>query len=306
MRVVFMGTPEFAVPILDALTRLHEVAAVYTRADSVSRRGSRLVASPVKQRALQLGLDVRQPESLKGEGESHALSALRPDVLAVAAYGLILPPTVLDIAPYGAVNVHASLLPRWRGAAPVQRAILAGDTVTGVSIMRMEEGLDTGPYALQVPVEIADHDAPALTSMLADAGAAALVRVLDMMASGGVVWVEQSEADATYAAKITKDDVRPDPALPADEIVRRVRASGPTAPARIAIGPRTLTLVACEPSPVARPNGSVSCSSEGLLLGAADGAVLATIVRPDGKRDMPGDACARGMNLDESSRWAGA
>ncbi len=303
MRVVFMGTPEFAVPSLERLHEAHDVVAVYTRPDAVSGRGSAPVPSPVKQRALEFSLPVFEPVSLKGEPETEALRALEPDVVVVAAYGLILPSSILAVPPSGAINVHASLLPRWRGAAPIQRAILAGDALTGVSIMAMEEGLDTGPYAKQVPVEIGDMDASTLTRRLAQLGAEALLDVLDSIVAGTVQWTPQDEAGVTYAPKITRADVTPDPTLTPQEIVRMVRASGPNAPARIAVAGRALTLIACSIADHDAEPGSVSCVRGGLLLGARSGAVLATLVKPDGRHAMPGDACGRGMVLGPDTRW---
>lgn len=306
MRVVFMGTPEFAVPSLERLHEAHDVVAVYTRPDAVSKRGSTPVPSAVKQRALELSLPVFEPVSLQDDCEAAALRALEPDVVVVAAYGLILPAAILAVPPSGAINVHASLLPRWRGAAPVQRAILAGDAITGVSIMAMEEGLDTGPYAMQVPVEIGDMDASTLTRRLAQLGAEALLQVLDSIVAGTVQWTPQDEADVTYAPKITRADVTPDPTLTPQQIVRMVRASGPNAPARVSIGGRGLTLIACSLADREAEPGSVSCVRGGLLLGAQGGAVLATLVKPDGRHAMPGDACGRGMVLGADTRWGPA
>ncbi len=306
MRVVFMGTPAFAVPSLERLVAEHDVVAVYTRPDTPSRRGSALVPSPVKERACELGLDVRQPSTLRGSSEATHLASLGPEVIVVAAFGLILPPAILGVPRHGAVNVHASLLPRWRGAAPVQRAILAGDELTGVSIMLMEEGLDTGPYAEQVPVQVGEHDVASLTTALAQIGADALSRVLVRIADGSVSWIPQDESHATYAGKITREDVTPDPSNPPDEIVRKVRASSPSAPARIAVGDRKMTLLACRVAQERIPAGHVSCAPDGLLLGARGGAVLATVVKPDGRHEMPGEACGRGLQLSEETRWVAA
>jgi methionyl-tRNA formyltransferase len=188
MRVVFMGTPDFAVPSLRALAAAHDVLAVYTAPDRPAGRGLHLQPSAVKVAADAMGLDVAQPESFKDVAAVESLTALHPDVLCVAAYGLILPRAALDAPRLGSLNVHASLLPRWRGAAPIERAILAGDDLAGVSIMLMEEGLDTGPFALQVAVPVLEAVAAELRSALAQAGARALLAVLDEMTTGVVSW----------------------------------------------------------------------------------------------------------------------
>ena len=184
MRVVFMGTPEFAATILEDLSQQHEVAAVYTRPDAVRGRGRKLEPSPVKRTAERLGLPVLEPRTLRDEAVQAELASFEPDVICVAAYGAILPKAVLDLPPFGCLNVHASLLPRWRGAAPVERAILAGDAVAGVCIMRMEEGLDTGAYCVCRTARIDGKTAPELTDELANLGSHALLTALVHVQSG--------------------------------------------------------------------------------------------------------------------------
>lgn len=300
MRVVFMGTPAFAVPSLEALSERHDVVTAITRQDGVSGRGSDVRPSAVKLTAERLGIPVLQPASLRGDA-AEDIRRLTPDVICVAAFGMLLPSEVLSIPPYGCINVHASLLPRFRGAAPVQRAVLEGVEETGVSIMRMEEGLDTGPYALQVPVTIGDSYAAELESALAEAGASALLDVLDRLPS--VSWMPQCEADATYAAKITKDDVALLPELSIEQAFARVRAASRRAPARACVGDRELTVVRAHPSPAGTAPGGV-CISGGLpVLGFEGGGLVLDIVRPAGKGDMPGDAWARGAHLDEGTCW---
>lgn len=300
MRVVFMGTPAFAVPSLVALSERHEVVAVVTPPDRVSGRGSKLKPSEVKGVAVQLGIPVLQPESLRGEAVGE-IRDLGPDVICVAAFGMLLPPEVLGIPPQGCINVHASLLPRLRGAAPVQRAILEGADVTGVSIMRMELGLDTGPYALQVSVPVGDAYAADLEATLADVGAEALVEVLDRLPE--VSWTPQDDAEATYAAKVTKDDVALLPELEVDEAFRRVRAATRRAPARACIGDRELTVVRAHPTSTHTAPGGV-CVVGGLpVLGFHDGGLVLDVVRPAGRGDMPGDAWARGAHMAEGTCW---
>ena len=303
MRLVFMGTPEFAAVILDACRSAHDVAAVYTRADAVSGRGRTPRPSPVKELATTRGIPVRQPRTLRDAGEQASLASLAPDVIVVAAYGLILPRAVLDTPPHGCVNVHASLLPRWRGAAPVQRAILAGDATTGVSIMRMEEGLDTGPYDAVVEVPIDDLSVTALMAALAGAGAEALLETLDRMERGGSQWVEQNEAEATYADKITRDDVAIRPADTVDLALRKVRASSPQASSRLEIDGRPVTLLEVRHSASAVSPGSARISRDGLHLGVADGAIRVTHLKPDGKAAMDAGDWARGARLSDSLSW---
>lgn len=300
MRVVFMGTPAFAVPSLQALSRRFEVVTAVTRQDRASGRGSALRPSEVKVAAGCLGIPVWQPPTLRGDAAEH-IRELRPDVVCVAAFGMLLPPEILAIPRYGCVNVHASLLPRFRGAAPVQRAILEGVAETGVSIMLMEEGLDTGPYALQVPVAVGEAYASELESALADAGAAALVAVLEALPA--VSWTPQDESCATYAAKITKDDVALLPELGVAEAFARVRAATRRAPARACLGDREITVVRVHPSEAGTAPGGV-CVANGLpVLGFQDGGLVLDVVRPAGKADMPGDAWARGAHLDEGVCW---
>jgi methionyl-tRNA formyltransferase len=229
LRVAFAGTPEFALPALHALLGSHHaVIGVLTQPDRPKGRGRQLAASPVKQAALSRGVPVSQPLSLKQEADRAALAAWRPDVLVVVAYGLILPRAVLDLPPLGCVNIHASLLPRWRGAAPIQRAILAGDARTGVCIMRMEAGLDTGPVFLQSVVPIGPEDTGgSLHDRLAAEGGSALLRVLAEIQEDRAISTPQAPEGITYAAKIDKSEAIIDWACSAVEIERKVRAFNP-------------------------------------------------------------------------------
>ena len=302
MRVVFMGTPQFAVPSLRALSDCHEVVAVCTRPDAVSGRGSKVRPSAVKIAAAERAIRVLEPKTLRDESLRAELKALAPDVIVVAAYGLILPPEVLGIAPLGAVNVHGSLLPRWRGAAPVQRAILAGDEVAGVSIMRMEEGLDTGPYCVQASVSVAGATARELTATLADVGAGQLIAALSSIADGTAAWTTQDESLATYASKVTKDDVAVGPELEAVEASRRIRASMPASPSKIVLAGRGVTLIDAAVAEATLPAGGVAMRG-GLLLGVSDGAIMTTRIKPDGKAEMDVSAWARGVRDLESATW---
>jgi methionyl-tRNA formyltransferase len=298
-----MGTPDFAVPSLRVLAHSHEVVAVYTRPDAVSGRGSKTRPSAVSSAAEALGIPVLQPRTLRDETVQAELRALAPDLLVVAAYGLILPIEVLGSAPLGAVNVHASLLPRWRGAAPVQHAILAGDEWAGVSIMRMEEGLDTGPFCTQASIPVGSTTARELTSALADLGAQALDAALRSIADGGAQWVVQDNSLATYASKITKDDVAIGPELSAEQAARRVRASMPASPSKISLGGRGVTLLDAIVAPERLPPAALACSKLGLLLGVSDGAIMTTCVKPDGKAEMDACAWARGVRDLDTATW---
>ncbi len=303
MRVVFMGTPAFAVPTLDALLGSCEVVAVYTRPDAGSGRGRRVTASAVKVRALESGVPLEQPPTLRDPAAVERLGLLSPDLIVVAAYGAILPREVIGLPPLGCVNVHASLLPRWRGAAPIQRAILAGDELAGVSIMRMEEGLDTGPWCSQASTLIDGKSAAQLTDELAALGARTLLSALPAIAAGTVAWQTQDESVATYAAKLGAADVALDPALTVRDALRRVRASGPSAPCRALIAGRLVTIVSARAGEGPAPAASISTGS-GLALGFADGPVLIKTLIPEGRSAMAAADWLRGARLAPDSHWS--
>ena len=228
MRVAFAGTPEFALPALAALRAHHQVVGVLTQPDRPSGRGRRIAASPVKNAAIAAQFPLAQPTSLKGEEAREQLASWRPEALVVVAYGLIVPAELLSLPTLGCINIHASLLPRWRGAAPVERAILAGDTSTGVTIMRLDAGLDTGPILLQRRVEILrTHTGGSLRAELAVLGAQALLEALSGIASGELTARPQPAEGATYAARIQKSESRIDWAQDAFAIERQVRAFNP-------------------------------------------------------------------------------
>jgi methionyl-tRNA formyltransferase len=298
-----MGTPPFAVPSFDALLDSHEVVAVYTRPDAATGRGRRITASAVKTRALEAGVAVQQPASLRDPDVVAAIGALGPDLIVVAAYGAILPPDLLESPRFGCVNVHASLLPRWRGAAPVQRAILASDQITGVSIMRMEEGLDTGPWCEQISTLVDDKFTSCLTSELAVLGAQALLATIPRIAAGECEWTAQDDATATYAPKITASDVALHPGLTVDDAWRRVRASGPSAPCRVAIDGRQVTVVNAAPSPRGAPSGRV-LTGDFLDLGLADGALRVATLVPQGRKPMAATDWLRGARLGADVAWS--
>lgn len=303
MRVVFMGTPKLAADILVEIAQQHEVVCVYTRPDAVRGRGAKLEPSSVKAAAERLGIPVRTATSLRDAEEQAHLAELAPDAICVAAYGCILPREVLEIPRYGCLNVHASLLPRWRGAAPIERAILAGDEQTGVCIMRMEEGLDTGPYCVRRATEVEGKSAAELTDELANLGARALLTGLSVVEQGGAEWTFQDDAAATYAEKLAKDELYPDPAEPAAAMVCKVLASSEAHPARAVIAGRSATV-----ERVALPDderaaalcdgleqGAVRFAAKRLFLGTGDGAVEVLSLKPDGKKSMDARAFAAGV-----------
>ncbi len=230
LRIIFMGTPDFSVPILNALIgQGHEIVAVYSQPPRpAGRRGLELTPSPVQRNAEQFGIEVRTPKSLKGEDEQQAFRDLQADVAVVVAYGLILPPAILEGTRLGCYNGHASLLPRWRGAAPIQRAIMAGDVETGIMIMKMDEGLDTGPVAMAEKIKItADMTAGELHDQLSMAGADLMVRAMAALERDSLTLTPQAEEGVTYASKITKVETRIDWTLPAIDVHNRIRGLAP-------------------------------------------------------------------------------
>ena len=228
MKIIFAGTPQFAASALEALLGEHSIVAVLTQPDRPSGRGMQLAASPVKQLALQRGLTVLQPPTLKTEEAQREIAALDADVMVVAAYGLILPKAVLQLPRHGCLNIHASLLPRWRGAAPIQRAMLAGDSETGITIMQMDEGLDTGDMLLRSACPIAANDtAQTLHDKLAEMGASSILDALRLLQANRLTPARQDDAAATYAAKLLKSEAQIDWKQDAQQIERAVRAYNP-------------------------------------------------------------------------------
>ena len=230
MRIIFAGTPEFAAQHLQALLDAgrDEIVAVYTQPDRPAGRGQKLMPSPVKQLALQHGLPVYQPQTLRDPAAQAELAALQPELMVVVAYGLILPQAVLDTPRLGCINSHASLLPRWRGAAPIQRALQAGDAESGVTVMQMEAGLDTGPMLLKVSTAITTEDTGgSLHDRLAELGATAVIEAVSKLAAGELRGEVQDDSLATYAHKLNKDEARLDWSRPAVELERLVRAFHP-------------------------------------------------------------------------------
>jgi methionyl-tRNA formyltransferase len=260
LRLGFAGTPNFSVPALEALAASeHAVVAVFTKPDRPAGRGRHVQLSPVKQRALELGLPLHAPATFKSPETLDALRALELDALVVVAYGLILPPAALAAPRLGCFNIHASLLPRWRGAAPIQRALLAGDAVTGVTIMRMEAGLDTGPMLAVRATDIEDGDTGgSLHDRLAVLGAALLRETLDALAAGKVPETPQPEVGVTYAQKISKAEAEIDWRAAAEEVLRKVRAFNPAPVAQTRWGEQQLRIWDAELAPLATPGVGAS------------------------------------------------
>ncbi len=292
LRVVFAGTPEFAVPHLSACRRTGvEVVAAYTQPDRPAGRGRKLAPSPVKQAALDAGLPVEQPESFKESAARARLAAYAPDLIVVVAYGLILSRKVLAIPHRGCWNVHASLLPRWRGAAPIQRAILAGDTETGVCLMHMEAGLDTGPVLLRRAIPIANDDNGArLHDKLAALGAELLGEGLDRLVGGKTMTpTPQSDSGATYAHKLDKTEARLDWNDSAAALERKVRAFDPWPVAEAQVAGETLRIWRASVSPLAAcpapPGAILAATRAGIDIACGDGALrLIDVQRAGGRR----------------------
>ena len=289
LAVVFAGTPDFALPSLEAIvSSRHRPVAVFTQPDRPSGRGRRLAAGPVKERALALGIPVQQPETLRDAGAREAIASFAPDVMVVVAYGLLLPPDVLALPRFGCLNVHASLLPRWRGAAPVARAILAGDAATGVCIMRMESGLDTGPVMLARELAIgARVTAGELELRLAEEGGAALVAALDALVAGTATFTPQDSTQATYAAKLAKAEARLDWREDAAALERRVRALNPRPVAETTLDGAQLRIfeshvVTATPGPV--PGTILSAGTGGIVVMTGEQALALTRVQLPGRR----------------------
>jgi len=296
MKVVFMGTPDFSVPVLEALVEAgHEVLCVYCQPPRPAGRGKKDRPSPVQAKAEELGLPVRFPKSLKGEAEQAEFAALGADIAVVVAYGLILPQAVLDAPAKGCLNIHASLLPRWRGAAPIHRAIMAGDKETGVCIMQMEAGLDTGPVLLRKAVEIGAEETTAeLHDRLSALGAGAIIEVLANL--DGLEPVLQPEEGVTYAKKIDKAEAWVDWSKPAIEVDRLIRGLSPFPGAWCDVDGERLKLLR---SRVVEGKGAAGQVLGGLRIACGDGAVEILQAQRQGKRPMEAEELLRGFELPE-------
>ena len=291
LRIVFAGTPDFAAAHLDALIKGgFEVVSAYSQPDRPSGRGKKLLPTPVKAVALQHGIEVHQPLSLAGPDAVATLSSDRPDVMVVVAYGLLLPPAILAVPRYGCINVHASLLPRWRGAAPIERALLSGDHESGVCIMQMEAGLDTGPVLKRVTTPItAEDNAATLTDRLQLLGCAALTEVLRALPSGSLHAEPQDAVAATYARKLQKDEARIDWSRSAADIHNQIRALYPRSPAWTQHEDKRLRLIRARPRKdvtTALPGIVLDVSAHSIVIACGSGVLEVFDVQTEGKPAM--------------------
>jgi len=303
VRIIFAGTRPFAAAALNALADAgHDIALVLTQPDRRAGRGMKLRPSAVKQAALARGLPVSQPPSLKSPEAQTELRAVDADVMVVAAYGLILPQAVLDLPRLGCLNIHASLLPRWRGAAPIQRAILAGDVETGITIMQMDAGLDTGAMLSKTMVPIRDDDtAASLHDVLAAAGASAIVAALANYAT--LVPAAQDDAQATYAAKLSKDEAQLDWNQPADALARAVRAYNPAPGAWTLLEGAPLKVwMAATATGAGDPGTVLRADAEGLVVACGSGALALREIQPAGSKRMSAAAFLAGRPVPPGSR----
>lgn len=301
MRIVFMGTPEFAVPSLTSLAQTHEVVQVITRPDAVRARGKKQTASPVCDEATRLGIPVIKTARIDSELLC-SLKALKADICCVAAFGCFLQDEVLEAFNYGCINVHASLLPRWRGAAPIQRAILAGDKELGVSIMKIVHELDAGPWCRQARTSTADKSCLELTSELAHLGAEELLHALNDIEEGSCDWIAQNEEFVSFAPKIDKREMLLKPQDSTSQNLLRIQASLDTSPARCMLAGRGVRLMRAREASVPLEPGQLLCRQGHLLLGCCDGAIEVVTLKPDGKREMSAAAFVAGLH-ESHTTW---
>ena len=295
MKIIFMGTPEFSVPILKALSQHHEIIAVYCQPPRPAGRGKADRASPVQHCAEALGLPVFHPVSLRSAEAQQAFAAFEADVAVVVAYGLILPQAVLDRPRLGCLNIHASLLPRWRGAAPIHRAIMAGDTETGISIMQMEAGLDTGPVLAREATAIGAEETTAdLQDRLSMLGAKLITATIDLLPLEAI---PQSEQGVTYASKIDKAEARVDWSKPAALVDRQIRGLSPFPGAWCKIHGERVKLLR---SRATTGSGAVGQVLNGLRIACGDGAVEITLAQREGKRPMSATDILNGLKMPET------
>lgn len=300
MRLAFMGTPEFSVPVLSELIAAgHDIAAVYTRAPQPAGRGRKLVSSAVHQFAEANGIDVRTPKNFKADEERAAFAALDLEVAVVVAYGIILPQEILDAPEHGCINLHASLLPRWRGAAPIQRAIMAGDDITGVDVMRMEAGLDTGPVLLSESVEIKATDTfQTLHDRLSYVGAQLAPRALAALGRGALLEKPQEEKGVTYAHKISSDEARIDWSRTAREVDCHIRGLSPFPGAWFEVDGARVKVLSSRQAEATGIPGTVLQAETNLVIACGEGAVDLSLLQRSGKRAQPTEEFLRGFAIE--------
>lgn len=306
MKIIFAGTPHFAASALAALLKEHQVVAVLTQPDRPSGRGMQLTPSPVKQLALQHGLPVLQPATLKTAEAQQAIAELEAEVMVVAAYGLILPQAVLQLPRYGCLNIHASLLPRWRGAAPIQRAILAGDAETGITIMQMDEGLDTGDMLLKKACPIAPDDtAETLHDKLAGLGAQAITESLQDLQRGKLRPQRQDAQLATYAAKLTKGEAQLDWSQDAARLERAVRGYYPFPVAQTVFGetPVKISRASMAAGKAAPPGTVLGVEKDAIIVACGNGALALKVLQKPGGKALPVAQFVQGFPIREGDRF---
>jgi len=306
LRLIFMGTPDFAVPtLLELVAHGHEIAVVYTRAAKPAGRGMKLQLSPVEREARRLGIPVATPKTLRTPEALEQFRAHQADAAVVVAYGMILPQAILDAPPLGCFNLHASLLPRWRGAAPINRAIMAGDAETGVMVMKMDAGLDTGDVAMAERLSISDKMTAAdLHDALAPLGADLMVRAMGALEGGSLRLTKQSEDGVTYAAKIDKAEARIDWSRPAHAVLRHIHGLSPFPGAWCEVGsdrePVRIKILRCEPAKSAGAPGAVL--DDHLAIACGDGAIRILELQRSGKAPMKATEFLRGTSLKPPAR----
>lgn len=305
MKVVFMGTPEFCVPVLENLVKHHEVVCVYTQPPRPAGKGYQLRPTPIHEKAEELGIPVRHPVSLRRVGEQVEFFELGADVAVVCAYGLILPQAILDAPKYGCINIHASLLPRWRGAAPIQRAIQSGDDKTGITIMKMDAGLDTGDMLMTGEIPITDStDTPILHDALSEMGADLIIKTLDNL--DNITPVKQPDDGSTYAEKLQKSEALIDWTLSAAQIDRNVRAFKPV-PGTYFIykDDRIKVLEACVASEEAKEASAGTVISESpLMIACGEGVLKLNRLQREGKKPMAAEDFQKGYTIKAGEKLA--
>lgn len=304
MRIIYAGTPEFAVPALEVLVRSsHDIVAVYTQPDRPAGRGRKIRLSPVKEKAIEHNLTVLQPQSFKNNADIEILQSFAADLMIVAAYGLILPETVLISPVLGCINIHASLLPRWRGAAPIQRAILAGDQYTGITLMQMDSGLDTGGILATARVEIGEHmSSSELHDELKEAGASLLMNQLDGIEKGTIKAHRQDESRACYAAKLSKQEARIDWSKPAQTLDREIRAFNPwpvSFTSLSGVNVKVWSAYVQSGHCCAQPGQVISHSRQGIQVCCGSGVLTITEVQFAGKKRSTAEQVLNSRNLGD-------
>lgn len=302
MRVMFMGTPDIAVGCLDALAKAHNVCCVVTKEDKPKGRGGKIAFSKVKERALELGIDVIQPKTLKDGKFIEVLEKYQPDVIVVVAYGLILPKYVLDFPKYGCVNVHTSLLPKYRGAAPIQWCIIKGEKVSGITTMLMDEGVDTGDILLCEKVQISeDMTAGELHDIYCKIGSNLLLKTLDGLEKGTIVPKKQDDGQCCYAPMLDNENTKINWNMSAKDIINLVRGLNPFPTAYTFLDGKKLKVYRCKAGGGTGSPGEVICSKDKLVVGCADGSVEITELQLEGKCKMPAADFLRGYKIEKGT-----